>query len=447
MLHNERSANKSPLWFVASVSDAMRNQEAAVARGSTVPYPPGISKTVQNPPGSHFWPFRSSHNFVRPCSFQVREGEAQLLKCSQDDLKGSGRPQGLTSDSFHVLGRRQTPNNPLLTPELDLDSAKDALDDVASLVQKHLIPNTAALMAVQGEALQHLQKAGRWMGIRPPWHGSKQQRPSSSYEDSSIHLCAEAQRLSDLALQAQKDCNPELAASLYEQVISLQPDADSYARWSKQITDVTYLPHVKGIREQVVTLNTRALEVAEMAIKTDPERPLGHIARCVSRGRLALVSDNKTKVQLAKDAADDAATALQLDPRNDLAHHLMGRWHYEMAQINAIARTLIRLFFGTSLMQGSFSDALYHYRQAAEICPIRVIHRVEIGRTLLKLGDHDGAIQEFTQARDMEIEDINAFLQHQDAMLLLTKLQQKDVHGLFCASSVSSTGSSPATPS
>ena len=49
------------------------------------------------------------------------------------------------------------------------------------------------------------------------------------------------------------------------------------------------------------------------------------MALCVSRGRLALVSDNKTKVRLAKEAREAAVTALELEPSNDLAHHLMGR--------------------------------------------------------------------------------------------------------------------------
>jgi hypothetical protein len=33
-----------------------------------------------------------------------------------------------------------------------------------------------------------------------------------------------------------------------------------------------------------------------------------------------------TQIQLANDAAADAATALRLDPHNDYAHHLMGRY-------------------------------------------------------------------------------------------------------------------------
>ena len=69
-------------------------------------------------------------------------------------------------------------------------------------------------------------------------------------------------------------------------------------------------------------------------------------------GRLALLSDNKTKVRLAHDARAEAVTALALEPSNDLAHHLMGRWHSEMANLNVVVRTLVRVMYGTALAPG-----------------------------------------------------------------------------------------------
>jgi hypothetical protein len=42
-------------------------------------------------------------------------------------------------------------------------------------------------------------------------------------------------------------------------------------------------------------------------------------------GRMALFSDNKGKVALAKTARDHAVIALEKSPHLDLAHHLMGR--------------------------------------------------------------------------------------------------------------------------
>ncbi len=65
----------------------------------------------------------------------------------------------------------------------------------------------------------------------------------------------------------------------------------------------------------------------------DPLCVLAHVAACVGKGRLALVVDNRQKVALARDAREDACTALACDQCSDLAHHLLGRFHFEMAQV------------------------------------------------------------------------------------------------------------------
>lgn len=56
-----------------------------------------------------------------------------------------------------------------------------------------------------------------------------------------------------------------------------------------------------------------------------PTSALGHVAQCVSKGRLALFVDNRTKVRLAKEAQEAARLAIKVDPYYDVAHHLMGR--------------------------------------------------------------------------------------------------------------------------
>ena len=82
------------------------------------------------------------------------------------------------------------------------------------------------------------------------------------------------------------------------------------------------------------------------------------------------------QVRLAKEAQEAARTALQLEPQNDLAHHLMGRWHFEMAQINFVVRQLIRLVYGAALAPGKFEDALAEFEAAVALNPHKLIHRL-----------------------------------------------------------------------
>lgn len=81
------------------------------------------------------------------------------------------------------------------------------------------------------------------------------------------------------------------------------------------------------------------------------------------------------QVRLAKEAQQCAYTAIECDPGSDVAHHLMGRWHYEMAQINVVLRTLVRIMYGTALAPGTRQDALASYRRAAQLAPGRLIHK------------------------------------------------------------------------
>jgi hypothetical protein len=105
------------------------------------------------------------------------------------------------------------------------------------------------------------------------------------------------------------------------------------------------------------------------AVAADPSCCMAHIAACVAKGRLTFFVDNRRKVvprghiadpgswqghavatltadsatgcqqhygsqvELAAGAAEDTQAALAADPENDLAHHLLGRWHTEMAQV------------------------------------------------------------------------------------------------------------------
>eukprot|EP00887_Chlorella_sp_A99_P001395 scaffold8.g1395.t1 len=130
-------------------------------------------------------------------------------------------------------------------------------------------------------------------------------------------------------------------------------------------------------------------------------------------------------VRLAKEAQESAATALACDPEDDAAHHVNGRWHYEMAQINVLLRSLIRIMYGTELAPGSREAALAAYRRAAELRPGRLIHHVEAGRCLLELGRRAEARAAFEAGLACEVEDLNAWHTRFDAERFLAQLDRR----------------------
>ncbi len=51
------------------------------------------------------------------------------------------------------------------------------------------------------------------------------------------------------------------------------------------------------------------------------------------------------------------------------------RWHTEMANLNSIVRTLIRLMYGAELPPGTHAESLQHYRAACALNPTRLVHK------------------------------------------------------------------------
>ncbi|MEW5306025.1 MAG: hypothetical protein WDW36_008527 [Sanguina aurantia] len=234
----------------------------------------------------------------------------------------------------------------------------------------------------------------------------------------------EAQLQERLGLRASQECRIMDAIAHFQKAAAADPgNAKVLALLSKQWTDLTYAQGAVVEVPHAHHCNSRALEYAEAAVAADPRCMSARVACCVSKGRLALfVSDARTKVKLACDAQSDVKVAIELDPSNDTAHHLMGRWNYEMVQVNAFARTLVRILYGASLMAGSYPEALACYRTAAALCPTCVIHPVEVGRTLLKLKQPEEAVVHLRHALTLTALDINDVLQHHAAEQLLTEL-------------------------
>ncbi|KAI8476188.1 MAG: hypothetical protein J3K34DRAFT_455925 [Monoraphidium minutum] len=308
------------------------------------------------------------------------------------------------------------------------------------LVGRHINVEAAKLAGLVGaQLLLHfasLQRGGEelhgrmpWRHLRLPWQrppgGGPPGGPSGAAAGRGAFQPGEAaRRWVAKGVEAERALDLREALSCYQSAVALEPGNLEYVcRLAKQWSDLTYEPGASSA--QIAEANTKGMEYAERAIALAPKAAGGFMASCVSKGRLALFSDNKTKVRLAKEAREAAAMALALEPQNDLAHHLMGRWHFEMAQINFVVRQLIKLVYGASLAPGTFEDALSAFSSAASLNPSKLIHRVELGRTLLRLGRRQEALDALEGSVHLEVEDVNARLQLDDAQLLLARLRRE----------------------
>lgn len=147
-------------------------------------------------------------------------------------------------------------------------------------------------------------------------------------------------------------------------------------------------------------LCTEALSFAKRSVALEPQNAVNVLSLAICYGKLAALSDTRTKIEYSRLVKSSAEQALALDPDYDYAHHVLGRWHYEVATLGAATRLIVRLVYG-SLPDASTAEAVRLLQRAAELAPHLPAHRVELGFALLANRQRDAAKFAFEQALTM----------------------------------------------
>jgi tetratricopeptide (TPR) repeat protein len=200
------------------------------------------------------------------------------------------------------------------------------------------------------------------------------------------HLAADepsAQELVSAAEAAESRLDSARALELYLAADRARPD-DPFIlqKISRQYSDLEARQETTAGRLRYIET---ALEYAERAIALDPSNAVNVLSRAICHGKLAVLSDTRTKVRLARRIREDAERAVALDPNYAWAHHILGRWHLEAAELNMAERLVLRIFFG-GFPEASVDDAVRHLRRAMELEPGELAHEIELGFALAAAG-------------------------------------------------------------
>ncbi|KAL6773890.1 hypothetical protein ACKKBG_A22925 [Auxenochlorella protothecoides x Auxenochlorella symbiontica] len=281
--------------------------------------------------------------------------------------------------------------------------------------QQHAGAASRRVLSRGGRLWQQRRPRGLEPGIASPAVGPRARGPTSA--------TPEVERLVQAGLAAERQYNVQLAVECFEEALRLEPDSLAlHCLAAKQWTDLS-LALAAEDGEARRAANSRSAELTAAALAMAPGCAHAHVLGSIAAGRLAALAPGaRQKVGLAAAAQAAAGAALAADPDNDHAHHLLGRWHYEMARVNPTLRALGRMAYGSALVAGSREAALEAYLRAAALRPGRLIHRVECGRVLLDLGRREEAQGHLRAALACEAEDLNAWHSLKDARRMLAQL-------------------------
>jgi tetratricopeptide (TPR) repeat protein len=121
----------------------------------------------------------------------------------------------------------------------------------------------------------------------------------------------------------------------------------------------------------------KALASAMLSLKADPNSPKSHCCVAVCYAKQFPYSDNQTKVDYSRQIKAEAEKAIELDPKFDLAYHMLGRWNFEVSNMGFLTRGLIRIAYG-GLPKASKDAAIESFKQAIAIAPNRIIHHLQL---------------------------------------------------------------------
>jgi len=170
------------------------------------------------------------------------------------------------------------------------------------------------------------------------------------------------------------------AVAAYQEAIKLDPKSYE-ATWKLARAYADKATLASGNPGEKKKLCVAAERLAREAVRLNPDDSKGHVYLAIAVGKLALYEGGKQKVELSKEVKTEAEKAIELNPKEDLAYHVLGIWHREMAELNWMLKKFAELLYGR-FPSASLEQATANLRKATELAPNVVAHHVELGITL-----------------------------------------------------------------
>ena len=138
-------------------------------------------------------------------------------------------------------------------------------------------------------------------------------------------------------------------------------------------------------REDKVRLGTTAVNYALRSVALAPNDPETYLALAISLGKVTPLLGNKEQFANSPLIKASADKSLALDPANDLAWQVLGRWYLAVADVSGFKRAMAKLAYG-NLPAATYADAVRCFEKAILLKPDRLMHHIELGRTYKQMG-------------------------------------------------------------
>jgi len=198
--------------------------------------------------------------------------------------------------------------------------------------------------------------------------------PSTSYGQDAKLLIEEAASL-------EKAFHDEEALKKYLEVVKVQPqNADILAKVSELYS---LLGKRQTTKEKQKEYYTKGKQYAALALKVKPNNSEANFAMAIAMGRMALMYSGEEKIKAVKEVRAYADRCIQLDPKNYKGYHVLGKWNYEVSDLSALERWIVKVGYG-ALPKASMDDAARYYEKSMQLNPSFLLNYLELAKVYKK---------------------------------------------------------------
>lgn len=188
--------------------------------------------------------------------------------------------------------------------------------------------------------------------------------------------------------QCDRQLQAEEALDYYLPANQLEPDnVDLLVRIARQYR---HLMSDASSKQDKLRFGNTSLVFAQRAAALAPNNAEAQLSPAISYGKMLPYMGARDQVDASPKIKAAVDRALVLDPKNDTAWHILGRWNRVLADVNVVKRLLAQAIYG-ELPVTSNEDAEKCLQKAIAINPNRLIHYIELGRVYAQMGRTDDA--------------------------------------------------------
>ena len=202
-----------------------------------------------------------------------------------------------------------------------------------------------------------------------------------------------AQSEQQLITQADKyesSLNETAAFETFKQVIKINA-RNHYALW-KLSELCSRIGNRQATTKQKQQYFNAGKAYAESAIKSNPASADGYYALAVAMGRFALSQSGKDKINAVKEIKLNAEKAIKINPQHGRAWHVVGKWHYEVSNLNMFEKAGVQIMFG-GLPNASLKQAISAYEKAKNFEPNFALNFLELAKAYKRDGQKEKAVR------------------------------------------------------